>query len=174
MKNHQTLLLLGNRCDHHDHPLALKLRHLLRTPVLLKFQSETKEKLLSLLRVYDGTPFEEYRRLDLRTLLEELLRMLELELEVVLVRVRPKPYFFYDHLCRIGVHLLGLFLLLIEIFLVVNNLTYRRIRLRAYLHQVKFELIREFECLGYRINSRLWDVVPNEPNLRYSDLVIDS
>lgn len=72
--------------------------------------------------------------------------MLELELEVMLVRVRTEPDFLYDHLSRIRLHLLGLFLLLIEIFLVVNNLAHRRIRFCTYLHQVKFELISEFEC----------------------------
>ena len=107
------LLLLGNRSNHHDHPLALKLRHLLGASVLLKFQSETEEKLLSLLGVDDGTSLEEHRGLDLGPLLKELLRVLELELEIVLVSVRAEPDFLYDHLGRVRLHLLGLLLLLV-------------------------------------------------------------
>ena len=170
----RVLLFLGNRSNHHDHPLAFELRHLLRTPIFLKFQSETQEKLLSLLRVDDGTSLEKDRRLDLRAFLQELLRVFEFELKVVLVRVRSEPDFLDDHLGGVRLHLLGFLLLLIEILLVVKNLAYWRIRLRTYLHQVKFEFISEFERFGRRVDSRLGDIVPNESDLRYSDLVIDS
>ena len=100
--------------------------------------------------------------------------MLQFELEIVLIGIRTEADFLDDHLGSIGLHLLCFLFLLVQIFLVVKYFAHRRVGLGTYLHQVKFEFISEFQSLGYRIYTRLGDIVSDQPHLRHSDLVIDS
>ena len=99
--------------------------------------------------------------------------MLQLELEVMLVCVRAEPYLLDDNLCRIGLHLLGFLLLLIEIFLIVQNFAHRRISLCAYLHQIKTKFIGKCQCLGNRIYTLLGDILSDKTYLKSVDLLID-
>lgn len=98
--------------------------------------------------------------------------MLELELEVVLISVRPEADLLDHYLRGVGLHLLGLLLALIEVLLIIENLTYRRIGLCAYLHQVEFELISNLKRLRNRIDAWLRDIVSNETYLMRSDLLV--
>ena len=167
------LLLFLNRSDHHYHPLALKLRHILSPSELLKLDGETEKKFLSLVGELNRTASEEYRRLDLGTLPEELLGVLELELEVMLIGVRTEADFLYHNLGGILLHLLGLLLLLVEILLVIKYLAHRRVSLGCNFHQVKFHLICHLHGYGDRINARLRNVVTDETHLWCPDLFID-
>ena len=167
------LLLFLNRSDHNYHPLALKLRHVLRSSVLLEFDCKTKEKFFSLVGELNRTSPEENRSLDLGTLTKELLGMLELELEVVLISVRTEADFLYHNLGGILLHLLGLLLLLVEILLVIKYLAHRRVSLGCNFHQVKFHLICHLHGYGDRINARLRNVVTDETHLWCPDLFID-
>jgi hypothetical protein len=99
--------------------------------------------------------------------------MLQLELEVVLVGVGTETDLLDDDLCRIGLHLLRFLLLLIEIFLVVQDLAYGRIGLRTDLNQVEFELFRQGAGLGDGVDALLGDVLPDETYLRSGDLLVD-
>ena len=165
---------LLQRGNHHYHTLALKLWHLLRSPVLLQLDRKAKQKLFSLVGIKDGAPFEKYRGLNLGTFLKELHGMLQFELEIMLVRIRAEAYFLDDYLGRIGLHLLRLLLLLIEIFLIVNNLAYRRVCLCTYLYQIKSEFVSHLHGLRNRIDSLLLNIVAYETNSWSRNLFVDS
>ena len=64
--------------------------------------------------------------------------MFQLELEVMLVGVRSKTDLLNDYLGGVLLHFLGFLPLLIEILLVIQNLTYRGISLVAYLNKIQF------------------------------------
>ena len=115
---------------------------------LLKLNGETEKKLLSLIGELDRAASEEYRRFDLRAIREELLRMLQLELEVMFVSVRTETYLLYNYLGGVLLHLLGFLPLLIEILLVIQNLTYRRISLVAYLNKIQFKFVSQLNGIG--------------------------
>ena len=115
-------LLFLDRCDHHRHPLSLKGRHVLGPAIFLKLNRETQQLLFPLFSEHDGAAAEEYGCLDFRAFLQELLRMLELELEVVLVGVRPEADLLDHDLGGVLLHFLSLFLLLVQILLIIQNL----------------------------------------------------
>ncbi len=115
---------------------------------LLKLNGETEKKLLSLIGELDRAASEEYRRFDLRAFRKELFRMLQLELEVMFVGVRTETYLLYNYLGGVLLHLLGFLPLLIEILLVIQNLTYRRISLVAYLNKIQFKFVSQLYGIG--------------------------
>ena len=115
---------------------------------LLKLNGETEKKLLSLIGELDRATSEEYRRFDLRAFRKELFRMLQLELEVMFVGVRTETYLLYNYLGGVLRHLLGFLPLLLEILLVIQNLTYRRISLVAYLNKIQFKFVSQLYGIG--------------------------
>ena len=115
---------------------------------LLKLNGETEKKFLSLIGELDRAASEEYRRFDLRAFRKELFRMLQLELEVMFVGVRTETYLLYNYLGGVLLHLLGFLPLLIEILLVIQNLTYRRISLVAYLNKIQFKFVSQLYGIG--------------------------
>ena len=115
---------------------------------LLKLNGETEKKLLSLIGELDRAASEEYRRFDLRAFREELFRMLQFELEVMFVGIRTATYLLYNYLGGVLLHLLGFLPLLIEILLVIQNLTYRRISLVAYLNKIQFKFVSQLYGIG--------------------------
>ena len=115
---------------------------------LLKLNGETEKKLLSLIGELDRAASEEYRRFNLRAFRKELFRMLQLELEVMFVGVRTETYLLYNYLGGVLLHLLGFLPLLIEILLVIQNLTYRRISLVAYLNKIQFKFVSQLYGIG--------------------------
>jgi len=70
-------------------------------------------------------------------------------------------------------HLLRLLTLLIQVFLVVQNLAYRRNGLVGNLHKIKFKRVGQFQCLAQRINAGFGDIVPYQTNLRRGYLLVD-
>ena len=158
--------------EHHGHPLSLEDGHVLSPSVFLKLDSESEELLFALVLEHDRTSAEEDRRLYLGAFLEELLGMLELELEVMLIGVGPEADLLDDHLGGVGFHLLGLLLLLIGEFLVIEDLANGGIRLGADLHQIQLQLIRHLESPGDRVYTRFRDILPYQANLLSSDLLI--
>ena len=141
--------------------------------VLLKLDCEAQQLLLSLILEHYGTSAEENRSLHLGALLEEALGMLEFELEIVFVRIRAEAYFLDNHLCGVGLHFLCLLLALVKVLLIVHYLAHGRIRIRANLHQVQFELVCNLQSLGQGIYPLLWDIVTDQSHLRCGNLVID-
>ena len=115
---------------------------------LLKLNGETEKKFLSLIGELDRAASEEYRRFDLRAFRKELFRMLQFELEVMFVGVRTETYLLYNYLGGVLLHLLGFLPLLIEILLVIQNLTYRRISLVAYLNKIQFKFVSQLYGIG--------------------------
>ena len=158
---------------HNVHTLALQRRHILGTAEFLELDCETQKLLLALVLEHYRTAAEEYRRLDLRTLLEELLSVLQLELEVVFVGVGAETDLLHDDLGGVGFHLLGLLLLLIQILLVVEYLAHRRIGLVADQNQIELKLIREGQSLGKGIYPLLGDVISHQANLGCGYLLVD-
>ena len=63
-----------------------------------------------------------------------------------------------------GNYYLSLLLLLIEILLIVNDLTYRRICLRTNLHQIKTLLISHPQGITQREYTLLWNVLSDKTN----------
>ena len=124
-----TGLFLFDGGYHHYHPLALQLRHLLRPAVLFELDCETQEKLFTLLGIDDAAAFEEHGGFHFLSVLQELLSMLELELEIVVIGIGAETDLLYHDFSGVVLHLLSLLALLVEIFLIVQNLAYRRIGL---------------------------------------------
>lgn len=122
---------------------------------------------------HDAAAPEEDCSLNLGTLLEELLGVLELELKVVLVGIGPEADFLDDHLGGVGLHLLGPLLLLVAVLLVIQNLADWGIGLGAYLHQIKLHFVRHCESLRDRIDARFGDVVSYETHLYGMNLIVD-
>jgi len=166
-------LFLLQRGDHHRHPLALQDRHVLRTAELFELDGETQELLLALVLEHDRTSAEENRGFHLGSFLEETLRVLQLELEVVLIGVGTEADLLDDDLRRIGLHLLRFLFLLIEIFLIVQDLAYGRVGLGADFDQIELELLSQGTGLGDGIDALLRDVLPDKTYLRSGDLLVD-
>lgn len=139
---------------------------------LFKLHRKSQQLLFALILEHYGAASEENGGLHLGAFLKELLGMLELEHKVMLIGIRSETYLLDNHLGGVGLHLLGLLLALIEVLLIIENLTYRRIGLCAYLHQVEFELISNLKRLRNRIDARLRDIVSNETYLMRSDLLV--
>ena len=158
---------------HHDHALTFKFRHTFGPSELLELDCEAEKEFLALVGEHNAPSAEENGGLHFRSLLQEFLRVLELELEVVLVGVGTETYLLDDYLRRIGLHFLGLFLLLIEIFLVIKDLAYRRIGLIADHDQVELH----FACLPEGgvclVDTGIVDVIADETDLCGRYLLID-
>ena len=80
--------------------------------------------------------------------------MLELELEIMLICIRPETDLLDNYLGGVLLHLLSLLLLLIQIFLIVQNLAYRRVSFTADFHKIQFHFISHLHGLCNRIYSR--------------------
>lgn len=98
--------------------------------------------------------------------------MLEFELEVMLIGIGAETNLLDDNLGGIGLHLLGLFALLIEIFLIVQYLAHGRICLGTDFHQIKTESIRQSESLGDWIHPCFRDILSYETYLRSGNTLI--
>ena len=95
----------------------------------------------------DRTATEEYIRLNLCALLQEVLGMLELEVIVVVVGLWTETNLLDYNLNLLCLDLLSLLLLLIEELLVVGNTAYWRICLGRDLDEVELHLISQLDSL---------------------------
>ena len=168
------MLLFLDRGDHHDHPLALQLRHLFGLAEFLELKCETQQQFLTLLGEEDRASAEEYIGLDLGAFLQETLGVVELELIVVLVGLRAETDFLDDHLRRIGFLLLRLLFLLIDEFLIVNDLAHGRLGVRGDLNQIQFPLLSHLQCLCNRINTLFGYIVTHNAHARSGDGCVDA
>ena len=146
--------LLLFRRQHDDHALALELRHLLHFAIFLKVVGKTQQQHFALLLEENRTAFEKHIGFHLGAFLKETDRVFELEVVVVVVGLRAETNLLHHHLRSLGFDLLGLFLLLIEIFLIVENLAHRRFHLRGDFHQIEFQLLSYLMCLLDGIYTR--------------------
>ena len=167
-------LLLFGRGNHHRHSLAFEHRHVLGTAELFELYGETEELLLSLVLEHDRASAEEDCGFHFGAFLEEFPGVLQFELEVVLVGIGAETDFLEDNLSGVRFHLLRLLALLVQIFLIVQDLADGGIGLGADLHQIKFELIGNLHRLRDGIDALLRDIVPDKTNLRSGYLLIDS
>ena len=167
-------LLLAFRRKHHVHLLAVELGHHLHFGHLLEVGCEAQQQDFTLLLEDDRTPAEEDVRLDLRTLLEEVHGVLELEVVVMVVGLRAEADLLDHDLHLVGFKLLGLFLLLVEEFLVVGDTAYGRFGLGRDFDQVEFLLLGEPQCFADRQYDRLFDVVAHDAHLGSRDLLVDA
>ena len=161
---------------YHDvHAFALESWHVLGPAEFFQFHCKAEELLFALVFEHDRAAAEEDGGLHLHlgALLEELLSVLQFELEVMLVGVGAESYLLHDHFRGIRFHLLGLLALLIEIFLVVQNLAHRRVGLIADEDQIELQLVcyRKGFCKG--IYSLLGNVLSNKAHLRGGYLLVD-
>ena len=122
-----TLLALWS--ENHIHLLTLELRHNLHLGNLLECCSEAEEQNLALLLEDDASTAEEYIGLDLCTLLDEVLGVTQLEVEIVVVGLRTETNLLNYNLGLLCLNLLLLLLLLIEELLVIDDTTYRWLRI---------------------------------------------
>lgn len=167
------LFFLGNGSNHHQHPLAFQLGHLLRASELFQFHRKTQKQFLALLRVNDATALEKDGGFDLAAFLKEALGMFELEIEIMFVGIRTETNLLDHNLGGVVLHLLGLLALLVQIFLVVQNLAYRRNRLVGNLHKIKFKSVGKVQSLAKRVYPGFGDVVPYQANLRRGYFLVD-
>ncbi len=75
--------------------------------------------------------------------------MLELEVVVVVVGLRTEADLLDHDFHLIGFQLLGLFLLLVEEFLVIGDAAYGRLGLGRDLDQVEFHAVGELQRFAY-------------------------
>ena len=167
------MLLFLYRGYHHYHPLAFKFRHLLGFPVFLKINCKPEEKFLTLLGEQNGTTAEENVSLDLGSLLKETFGVVEPELKVVLVSLRPEAYLLYDYLGCVGLKLFCLLFLLIYVFLIVDNLTYRRISCSRYLNKIQFLLLGHLQSIRNGIYALFRHILPHHSHAWSGDCFVD-
>ena len=121
----------------------------------------------------DRASAEENVGLDLRSFLQEALGMVELELEVVLIGLRTETDLLDDHLRSVRLLLLRLLFLLIDEFLVVDDLAYGRIGVRSDLHKIQFPFFGHLQCLCERVDALLGYIVAHHADARGGDGIVD-
>lgn len=166
-------IFLSLRGKEHSHSLAFKDWHLLYLCYLFEVIGEAKKKNLALLLEYDRPAAEEDVGFNLRPLLDELLRMLELEVVVVVICLRAEANFLNCNLDLLCLNLLLLLLLLIEKLLVVEDFADRRIGGRRDFDKIKLLIVGHLHSLLNGIDTRILNVVSNKANLRDTDSVIN-
>ncbi len=98
--------------------------------------------------------------------------MLQLEVVVVVVGLGSETDLLHNYLCRLGLDFLGLLLLLVEIFLIVENLAYRRLCVGRDFHQVELELFGYLA--GFMNGVYAWcHVVADKTHLACVDVLVD-
>ncbi len=167
------MLFFRFRCEHHGHALAFELRHHLHFRQLFEVGCETQQQYFTLLLEYYGTTAEEYIRLHLRSLLKEVLGVLQLEVVVVVVGLRSETYLFNDYLHGLGLDFFGLFLLVVQEFLVIGYARDWGVGVRRYLYEVEFHLVGEPERVADGHYFRFFNVVPHDPYLRRRDVFVN-
>ena len=167
-------LLLGLRCQHHIHLLTIEFRHQLYTSEFLEVVGKTEKKNLTLLLEDDRATTEEYVCLNLSTLLEEVLGVLEFEVLVVVVGLWTKTNLLDHNLHLLSLDLLSLTLLLVKELLVVGNTTYWRLSLWRDLDKVEFHLISQTQRLLDRKHQVRLNVLAYNTHCRCCNLVVDA
>ena len=100
--------------------------------------------------------------------------MVELELEVMLVGLRTETDLLDDHLRRIGFLFLRLLFLLIDEFLIVNDLAHGRFGGRSNFHQIQFPFLGHLQRLCNRIDTLLGHIVAHNADARGGDGFVDA
>lgn len=100
--------------------------------------------------------------------------MFQFKLKIVLISIGPEANLLYHHFAGIGLHLLCLFLLLIEILLIVYNLTYRRIHLCRNLYKIKFLVLSDSQCLRKGVYTLLRNIISYQTNFWGSNCLVNS
>ena len=147
--------------DEHDHLLALKHGQLLGLAVFLKLVGEFEEENLSLHFKDDLASLEEYIGFHLATFLQEFNGVVLFEIEIVLVGMGPETDVLNNNFRGLGFDLLGLFLLLVQEFAVVNDLANWRIDIGRYLNKIKTFFTGHFKGALQWINASL-DVLADD------------
>ena len=163
-------LFFGGDDDHHS--LALEFGQLFELAGFLARLCKLEEHQLALVLIDDGTALEEHLDLHLATLLEEADGVVGLELEVVLVGLGSEADFLDDHLGRLRLDVLHLFLLFVEELLVVHHLAHGRGGLGGDFHQVEAELVGECQSLPKGDDLRL-KILTDDPHGRCRNELID-
>lgn len=166
-------LFFLDRRNHHNHALAFKFRHTFGASGFFQFNCKTKEEFLSLICKLDRPSSEKDRSLYFRTFLKEAAGMLQFKLEVMFVGIRAEAYLLDDYLGRIGLHLFGLLLLLIEIFLIIKDFAYRGIGFVADLHQIKLHILSHAKSCIDGIDTRVLYIISDESYLCGRDFFVD-
>ena len=167
------LFFLG-RGNHHQHPLALELRHLLGLAVFLQLEREAQKQFFALLGEEDRASAEEDISLDFGSFLQETLGVVELELEIMFVGLGTEANLLDDHLRSVRLLFLRLLFLLIDEFLVVDDLAYGRIGVRSDLHKIQFPFFSHLQRLCKRIDTLLGHIVSHHADTRGGDGIVDS
>ena len=168
----QLLLALGAK--EHNHPFALKVRHIVRFAVFGKVVCKPRQEEFTLLFEDDGTSPEEHIGFDLVSFLEELDGMFEFEVVIMVVRLRSETDFLDLLLFLVCLRLFLLFLLCVEELLVVNNTADRRVGSRCNLDEVEVLLIRHSHGLLKRVDALLYVVAYEAHLLDSAYLVVDT
>src|SRR5215204_555989 len=95
------------------------------------------------------------------------------EIKIVVISIWRKTNFFYFGRFAFGLHFLFLLLLIVKEFIVVNDLTYRRISCWRNFHQVKLLVLRHTQCILRIINSHFY-IFTYKSYLRYSYKIVDT
>ena len=71
--------------------------------------------------------------------------MFELEIIIMIISIWPKPYFLYNNFGRFCLDFLLFLFLLIKKFLIINNFTNRRFRVRGNFNKIEFHFVCQSE-----------------------------
>lgn len=100
--------------------------------------------------------------------------MFQFKLKIVLISIGSEANLLYHHFAGIGFHLLCLLFLLIEVLLIVNNLTYRRIHLCRNLYKIKFLIFSDSQRLRKGVYTLLRNIVSYQTNFWGSNCLVNS
>ena len=99
--------------------------------------------------------------------------MLQLEVVVVIVGLRSETNLLHHNFGRFGLLLLLPFLLLIEEFLIIQNLAYRRHCIGRNLDQIETLLVGHVHSFLYGVNTLLY-IIADQTHLFGTDAFVDT
>src|SRR5690606_10306016 len=94
------------------------------------------------------------------------------EVEIVIVGIRREANLLYFGNLAFRLHFLFLLLLIVEEFIVVDDLAHGWIHLWRDLNQVKFLVLRHLQCFLQRVDANFY-VVANQSHLRGANVLVD-
>jgi hypothetical protein len=159
--------------EHHGHEATFHRRSLFHDIEALELDEDPLENLLADFGMGEFPSAESDRHFDLEAILEEGPDVLLLEIQVVSRDLGLHPDFLQLAYADLLPRFLYLFFLFELEFTVVQQLAYRRYRLRRDFDKVETEVACHLDGFGRRNDALLLALIVYEPHFADTDLFID-
>lgn len=140
--------------------------------VFFEVVGKAKQQYFALFLEEYRASFEEDVGFDFGAFFKEAYGVAQLEVVVVVVCLRSESYFFDNDFGCLGFNLFLLFLLLVQVFLIVKYLAYRRLGSRGYFHEIQLEFFGLTQGVVNGVYARC-DVITYETYFACTNLFVD-